>query len=203
MRQDGMNSREVQVCEVASPDEAALVAALLRDFVRWCRNRYRIRPWQVETYFRAPDWERELVSLHQVYAPPTGALLLARVGDEAVGCVALRSLGDGVAEMKRLYVADAFRGLGIERRLVTALVKVAEARAIASIRLDTGDLQHEAEALYRSLGFREIEADYKCPPELLPHLKFMQLDLPRSPDRTPRPINSRIDAASIEYTAQF
>ena len=74
-----------------------------------------------------------------------------------VGCGALRALGDGAAEIKRMYVRPYARGAGLGRRLLEALEGEARSRGFDPCRLETGDLQHEAIALYRAAGYHEIE----------------------------------------------
>lgn len=91
------------------------------------------------------------------YVPPLGGLWLAAAGDLAVGCVALRPLANGVAEVKRMYVAPEWRGRGVGRALMERVVAEARARGCETLRLGTLHDMAEAQALYRSLGFRPIE----------------------------------------------
>lgn len=120
------------------------------------------------------DFDREVAALPGDYAPPRGALLLAMDGDEAAGCVGLRPFERDVCEMKRLYVRSTFRGTGLGRKLVDAVLTEARAKGYAAMRLDTVPGMDAAIALYRALGFREIEP-YRANP--IPGALFLELRL--------------------------
>ncbi len=108
-------------------------------------------------------FEAELAALPGAYAPPGGRLLLARDGAAAVACGALRPIGPGVAELKRMWTRPDRRGHGVARALATALLEAARAEGYRLVRLDTLDWMAAARALYASLGFQEIPAYYPNP----------------------------------------
>ena len=89
--------------------------------------------------------------------PPAGLLLVARLHEEPVGCGALKFHGDAPTELKRMWVAESARGLGLGRRLLTELEARAARGPSRVVRLETNGTLHEAIALYRSSGYAEVE----------------------------------------------
>ena len=133
-------------------------------------------------------FEEELARLPGEYAPWSGMLLLGLVDDLAAGCVAMHRLegamagphddlrgGSDVCEMKRLYVRPQFRGCGLGRELVDAILKCAAGIGYERMRLDTVPSEMaSAVEMYRKIGFVEI-APYRTNP--VPGAKYMELDL--------------------------
>jgi ribosomal protein S18 acetylase RimI-like enzyme len=90
------------------------------------------------------------------YSPPNGCLLVAYENESPAGCVGLRKFDEGVCEMKRLYVRPQFRGKGIGRTLVLNVINRGKRLDYDRMRLDTVPSMHEAIALYKSFGFKQI-----------------------------------------------
>ncbi len=113
------------------------------------------------------NFEQELAQLPGDYDAPHGTLLLARVDGQVAGCCALRALPQsdyvGAAEMKRLYVRPAFRGLGLGRQLAAAVLDAARVTGYSCVLLDTLDDMEAARQLYEDLGFEEIPPYYHNP----------------------------------------
>ena len=110
------------------------------------------------------DFETELSSLPGKYAPPEGALFLARNGDgHAIGCVGIRPLEiPGLCEMKRLYTLPTSRGIGLGRGLTKAVIECVRALGYSEMRLDTLASMTAAIRLYEQHGFRPC-APYYAP----------------------------------------
>jgi putative acetyltransferase len=153
----------MKICPAITPEQIALSRTLFEEYANWLR---------IDLSFQG--FAAELAGLPGVYAPPRGRLLLALAGSEAAGCVALRPLGEGICELKRLFVRSAFRGQGIGKLLAERIV--AEARTIGyrTMRLDTLSSMHGAIRLYQALGFVRRAAYYDTP---LPDTVFMELQL--------------------------
>lgn len=118
------------------------------------------------------NFQQEAENLPGKYAPPSGRLLLAKIGESAVGCVAFRKIGDSVCEMKRLFVQPAFQRRGIGRKLAEAIIEEARRCGYKTMKLDA--VLEPAKYLYKSLGFKEIPPYQHVP---IDGVVFMELEL--------------------------
>jgi len=91
------------------------------------------------------------------FAAPRGCFLIARLYGEPIGCGALHTLEPGIGEIKRMWISPRARGLGLGRRLLGELERVAKKGRLRRIRLDTNGSLIEALQLYRASGYREIK----------------------------------------------
>jgi putative acetyltransferase len=104
-----------------------------------------------------PATSNHLVDLNML----TGShvdFLVVRVDGYIQGCCALVEAGDGIGEIKRMYVDENSRGVGLGKRLLEAIFSHGRLRSLSHIRLETGISQPEAIGLYRKAGFEEILA---------------------------------------------
>jgi len=168
-----MKSPPVRIARAESPDQIDEVRRLFREYERFLR---------VNLCFQS--FEAELAGLPGNYAHPAGALLLAMDGPRAAGCVALRRFGDGIGEMKRLFVRPEYRGQGVGRALALRVLQEAIAAGYGFIRLDTLARLKEAMRLYQSLGFKQIKPYYANP---LDDVVYWELALNKSIARSGSP----------------
>ncbi|GII32455.1 helix-turn-helix domain-containing GNAT family N-acetyltransferase [Planotetraspora mira] len=133
----------IEPCPPSDPRARACVRAYARDIARRFDDGF-------DPALSNPVHDEELV-------PPAGVFLLATLNAEPVGCGAVKLHRDAPAEIKRVWVADSVRGLGIGRRMLDELERYAAERGWAACRLDTNGNLTEAIAMYRSAGYREIE----------------------------------------------
>ena len=90
------------------------------------------------------------------FVAPRGSFLVAYRGDEPVGCGGVRHLAGGVSEIKRMWVAESVRGLGVGRRVLRELETRAREAGSSAVRLDTNETLVEAISMYRSAGYAEV-----------------------------------------------
>lgn len=102
------------------------------------------------------DFTKELKMIDMQYNKPSGALLLAYNGRNAIGCVAIRESDKDTAELKRMFVLPEFRKQKIGKTLLEMIVDHAKKLHYVKIRLDTLPDMLAAQELYKSHGFYEI-----------------------------------------------
>jgi putative acetyltransferase len=153
----------IEIVRATSPDQMVVARMLFKEYEA---------SLGIELSFQG--FTREVAELPGAYAPPAGRLFLAIDGLEHVGCIALRPLGDGFCEMKRLYVRPTARGTRLGRRLAETVIREAREIGYARMRLDTLPSMKEAFALYQTLGFREIAPYCENP---IVGTRFMELVL--------------------------
>jgi GNAT superfamily N-acetyltransferase len=155
----------LSIVNAHSAEHISLVREFLQEYAGW-----------LEFNLCFQGFDEELQTLPGKYAPPDGRLLLAYYDGQPAGMAALRSLPeDRVCEMKRLFVRPRFRGHNLGRALAERLIAEAAAIGYRKMRLDTvpGKMDR-AIALYRDLGFREIQSYYTTP---VTGTIFMELEL--------------------------
>ena len=121
-----------------------------------------LRAYVAELNRRAPDrgFDPAKGSTANPYEvrPPFGAFVVAYLRGEPIGCGAVKhQLGGEVTDIKRMWLAESARGLGLGRRLLEHLEGLAREHGSREARLETGDVLPEAISLYRSAGYEEVE----------------------------------------------
>jgi DNA-binding MarR family transcriptional regulator len=122
---------------------------------RWCREQYFAELAQrfdggFDIATGDPSDSADLL-------PPSGSFVVARLEGEPVGCGGLKTLDAGTGEVKRVWTAASARGIGVAGRIMQWLEQRAREMGFSVVRLDTNRSLTEAQALYRKLGYREID----------------------------------------------
>jgi GNAT superfamily N-acetyltransferase len=114
-----------------------------------------------------------------VFMPPSGRLMMAWVDGAAAGCACMHSLQQHIVELKRMYVRPMYRRKGIGGALVDEVISESRVIGCKRIRLDSARFMSDAHVLYRSKGFKEIEAypESEIPEQVRQHWIFMELPL--------------------------
>jgi GNAT superfamily N-acetyltransferase len=136
----------IEIRPAGFPEDLSIVRDLFREYAEGLG---------VDLAFQG--FEEEVAALPGKYAPPSGRLLIAWRGAEALGSVALRAIDAGSCEMKRLFVRPAARGEQLGRRLAERICAEAREAGYSRICLDTLPMMGTAQSLYATLGFEAIE----------------------------------------------
>ncbi|MCJ9428268.1 GNAT family N-acetyltransferase [Kordiimonas marina] len=140
---------DLTIEKAESTEDLAAAKEIFRAFSEWL---------PIDLGFQ--DFEGEMARFPEGFVH----VLLAKLDGKPVGAVALRDLGDGVCEMKRLYVLPEAQGTGAGRKICERLMTDAKAFGFQTMLLDSLERLEAAVALYRKLGFEDIEP-YNFNPE--------------------------------------
>ena len=144
----------VTIIEAQRPEEYRIGLTLFQEYLAY-----------VGLDLAFQEVEKELQLLDQQYGRPTGVLLLVKIEDKFQGCVGVRDKGEGICELKRMYLKPACRGKKVGKVLLNRAISLAQELGYTKMRLDTLGSMIPANKLYQGAGFYEIPAYYHNPLE--------------------------------------
>lgn len=159
------------ISQVESADQIAAAQELIREYISWWAETDLGDFTQTKTF---RNFEDELATLPGVYAPPSGRLLLAAQNKLPAGCVCLKPHDANTAELKRLYVRPAFRGLNVGQQLVDRVIAEARQCGYQKVVLDTHISMKQAHAIYKAAGFHLIDPPQDYPENMKSTILFME-----------------------------
>lgn len=163
----------VTIGQIESAEDCAAVKALVLEFFDWART----QDPDADDASTFADLQAELDGLPGIFAPPGGCFLLARNEGQVAGCLALRALGDGKAEVKRMYVRPDQRGGGVGAQLTQTLIGIARAQGHRQLELLSYHTMTGAHRVYRAAGFRDVAPPADFPAKWQGRVVFMEMDL--------------------------
>jgi GNAT superfamily N-acetyltransferase len=149
----------ISIRRAEAPDDIDAVRTLIRGFVRWTMAEIA----ETDNPAVFAGLETELAGLPGRYGPPTGCLVLARMGAEPVGCVAFYAHDASTVEVKRMFLLPQARGHGIGGRMLEVLLAQARAAGVRRVLLSSHHSMHAAHATYRRAGFRDVPVAAEFP----------------------------------------
>jgi ribosomal protein S18 acetylase RimI-like enzyme len=159
-----LSARELSVVQVETAHDYSQARKLLRAYAGG-----------MDVDLEVDGFSAELQSLSTIYRLPQGAFLVAKKGKDYVGCVGWRHYEPGIAEVKRMFVLPQYAGRGIGRVLIEQLIESVRSHNVTRLRLEVLTSSLSAIALYRNIGFKDIE-HYRLSLSGLEYLS-MQLDI--------------------------
>jgi len=169
----------VEIVFAQTGEALGQVITLSQEYVTWmiAEIRERYPAFDVNELTTEHDYDDIRKKFPGDHIPPHGCILIALSGDEVCGCVALGKLSEDICEMRTLFVRPAFRGMGIGKKLVEAILNEARKFGYRSMRLDTLAFMVGALSLYHSLGFYDIEPYRDLSDSLKQYICFLELKL--------------------------
>jgi ribosomal protein S18 acetylase RimI-like enzyme len=151
-----------------------IVEANTKELIEQAKELIREYAQSLEFDLSFQDFDQEMENFPGQYASSRGSLFIALAANQTIGCVALRDFGQGICEMKRLYVKPLFRGQKVGKLLAEVVIKAARDMGYDYMRLDTIPSMKQANMLYNALEFKQI-APYRFNP--IEGATFFELNL--------------------------
>ena len=143
----------INLIQARMPEHRKIVQELFAEYFNWvCTRIYQ----DYKVTLDAESMIAHDVETIDVFLPPKGVLLLALDNDFPAGCACMRTIGEGVAEIKRMFVRPNYRRKGIGGQIVGELIRQVKDLGYQRIRLDSSEFMSDAHRVYRSHGFAEI-----------------------------------------------
>jgi GNAT superfamily N-acetyltransferase len=164
------------IIQATIPKHREAVQDLFAEYLGWvCAEIYQ----EYKAVFDPDEKLAHDMAKIEMFLPPGGILLLAFVDNIAAGCACTKTIGDGIAEMKRMYVKPSFRRKGIAGKLVEESIRLVREMKYKEIRLDSAGFMTGAHAVYHAAGFKNISPynASEIPTEYQKHWIFMNLEL--------------------------
>ena len=165
---------ELSIRLAETEDDFAAARALSYE---WARSHIEEFPQHRETILKAFDpvaYKNTVETLHIIHARPRGAILLAFLDGEAVGCVMHHQIDDSTAEIKRLFVDERGRGHGLGRALLNAMFQRMKQDGYRRVIFSSAKILTHARALYESVGFTDMDHPDDFPKDLHHFVYFME-----------------------------
>jgi putative acetyltransferase len=156
-------NQAVVIISAASEQHFTDARSLILEYVEWLN---------FDLSFQ--NFDQEMASLPAMYNAHDGGLFIVYLNAEPAGVIGLRRLSNTEGEVKRMFVRDTARGLGIGKLLLTRCIDTAKALRYHALKLDTADFMKAAHKLYIDHGFKEIPA-YRYNPQQ--GARYFELDL--------------------------
>jgi GNAT superfamily N-acetyltransferase len=166
----------MNIIQARMPEHEQIVHDLFAEYLRW------VCPKIYEEYRAVFDAEKMIVhdmETVDIFLPPNGILLLSFENETSTGCACTRTIGQKVAEMKRMYVRPTFRRQGIAAKLVQETIRQVRAMNYEELRLDSAGFMSGAHSVYHAAGFRDTSPyqESEIPQEYWQYWVFMKLKL--------------------------
>lgn len=169
----------IEIVPAQSGEALEALIKLSQEYVEWMVAELRVRypAFKLDEMTSKHEYDDVRKKFPGEHVPPDGCLLIAKSDGAICGCIALGKLSADICEVRTLFVRPTGRGAGIGKALVDAVLDQARDFGYSYARLDTLQFMDNAQRLYRSIGFYDIEPYLEFSESLKAHIRFFELKL--------------------------